>query len=125
MADSQTPPPEEPSGRPSLQELVGEALAQALERLVRRGREEAGRVARTGRQHLAQRQLQRDLDHFWVRLGKTAYHLTRGGEIDHPALRRAMERIDELEAKIDAIRRAGPTGDPEIDDPLARRTPPH
>lgn len=124
MADA-PPPPDEPSGRPSLQELVGEALVQTLERLLRRGREEAGRVARSGRQQLALRQLQKDLDHFWVRLGKTAYHLTRGGEIDHPALRRAMERIDELEAKIDAIRGGAPSDDPECDDPLAPRTPPH
>jgi len=124
MADE--PSPDEPRpGRPSLQELVGEALAEAIERLVRRGREEAGRVARTGRQRLALRQHQKDLDHFWMRLGKTAYHLVKGGEIDHPALRRAMERIDELEARIDEIRRSSPDDASDFDDPLAPRTPPH
>lgn len=125
MAAPESPPPDESEEAPSLQRLLGEALVQSLERLVRRGRAEAGRVAHTGRHRLMQRQLQKDLDHFWARLGKTAYHLVQGGEIDHPALRRAMERIDELERKIDELRSSTAEDDPEVDDPLAPRTPPH
>ncbi len=85
-------------------------------RLMERGRYELSRAASAGRSRLELRQLQRDRDHFWSRLGKEAYHLVQAGEIDHPALRRAMERIDDLEARIkewehDPASRANRTGE--------------
>ncbi len=55
-----------------------------------RGRTELDRAARSGRDRLELRQLNKDLDHFWVRLGKTARRLVEAGEIDHPALRKAI-----------------------------------
>ncbi len=88
--------------RPEL-EVVGDAVAHLVRRFVGRGRQQLERAARSGREQLELRQLRRDLDHFWARLGKTAYHLVQDAEIDHPALRKAMERIDELEARIDEI----------------------
>lgn len=94
--------------------VLADLLTDAVRRLVRRGRLELGRAARSGRTRLEQRQLAKDLDHFWVRLGKTAFRLVEAGEIDHPALRQAMARIEELEAQIDTAR--GPTGGP-IDEP--------
>lgn len=87
----ETPPP------------VADGLAHLLGRLVFRGRQGLGRAARAGRTRLELRQLQRDRDAFWVRIGKTAYHLVQAGEIDHPALRKAMARIDDLEARIAAL----------------------
>ena len=81
-----------------------DVLAAAMRRLVARGRFEVSKAARVGRAQLELRQLQKDLDHFWLRLGKTAYHLVQAGDVDHPALRKAMERIDALEARIDALR---------------------
>jgi hypothetical protein len=96
---------------PAIADLVG----RAVRRLWRRGREEAGRAARTGKTRLELRQLQADLDHFWARLGKTAYHLVNGGELEHPALRKAMQRIDELEARIDSLRKADATAVAEPD----------
>lgn len=98
MSDDERPPREE------VEPVLGDVLSRALRRLLGRGRDELGRAARTGRHRLELRQLQKDLDHFWVRLGKTSYRLVEAGELDHPALRKAMERIDELEAKIDALR---------------------
>ncbi len=94
-----------PSGdEQQLQPILGDLLGRAVKRLVARGRRELGRAARTGRERLELRQAQRDLELFWVRLGKTAVRLVEAGEIDHPALRKAMARIDELEARIDELR---------------------
>jgi len=71
-----------------------------MRRLVERGRFEMEKAANRGRLRLESRQLQRDRDHFWKRLGKEAYHLVEAGEVDHPALRKAMSRIDDLEERI-------------------------
>ncbi|MEZ4237609.1 MAG: hypothetical protein R3F59_15970 [Myxococcota bacterium] len=90
--------PREPGGDAS------DPLGDLVKRFLRRGRAELGRAARTGRAQLERRQLQKDLDHFWVRLGKTAFRLVEAGEIDHPSLRQAMQRIEELEAQIDGLR---------------------
>ncbi len=87
-----------------LQPILGDMLSHAMRRLLRRGRSELSRAAEASRAQLALRRQQADLAHFWVRLGKTAYHLVKAGEIDHPALRKAMRRIDELEGEIDASR---------------------
>ncbi|MEQ1504705.1 MAG: hypothetical protein ABMB14_20870 [Myxococcota bacterium] len=98
------------SGR-VLEPVLGDAVAAVIRRLVRRGRAELGRAARSGRSQLELRQAQKDLDHFWVRLGKTAFRLVEAGEIDHPALRKAIDRIDELESRIDGLRTAPDDGD--------------
>lgn len=92
------------------QALIARMVGDAFRRVLRRGRTEVDRAARIGKHRLELRQAQADLDHFWVRLGKTAYHLVQGGELDHPALRRAMDRIDELERRIDDLRRNPPPG---------------
>ena len=94
--------PNNEADRPELEPL-GDALNRVMRRLVGRSRLELGRAARSSRERLELRQLRRDLDHFWARLGKTSYHLVEAGEIDHPALRKAIARIDELEAKIEAL----------------------
>jgi hypothetical protein len=84
---------------PKLEPQSGNRMVRAVRRMMERGRS-----------GLELRQLNKDLDHFWVRLGKTAYHLVVAGEIDHPALRKAMERIEELEGRIDT-RRGEPKGE--------------
>ena len=94
-----------------LQPLIGDLLTRAVRRLLGRGRSELGRAAKTGRSKLELRQLQKDLDHFWARLGKTSRRLVEAGEIDHPALRKAMDRIDELELQIDRLKSAPPKAD--------------
>ena len=86
-----------------------------LQRASRRGRRELSKGLDAGRQQLALRQARRDLDAFWVRLGKTAYRLSEAGEITHPAVDKAVTRIAELEAEIAALE-AGDTG-PGTEDP--------
>lgn len=96
--------PDESSASTTSPPLLSDAMRRLFERIKRRGRSELHRAAATSRNKLELRQLNKDLDHFWVRLGKTSYHLVQGGELDHPALRKAMARIDELEAKIDTLK---------------------
>lgn len=102
--------PQDDAPRAGLQPLLGDLVTRAVRRIVGRGQRELDRAARTGRTRLELRQLHKDLDLFWVRLGKTTYRLVEAGELDHPALRKAMQRIDELEARIDELR-TGPSTD--------------
>lgn len=90
--------------RPDTPAPLADALTDLLKRALRRGRTEMERAAEGSRRRLEVRQMRKDLDHFWVRLGKTAFRLVEAGEIDHPALRKAMARIDELEHELDALR---------------------
>ena len=79
---------------------ISEAVSSVLGRLIDRTRREFSRAASAGKNRLELRQLERDQEHFWVRLGKEAYHLVEAGEIEHPALRKAMGRIDDLQDRI-------------------------
>ena len=79
---------------------LSQLMGGLLRRFVERGKRRLGRAAERGRTQLERAQVRRDLDHFWARLGKTAYNLVEAGEIDHPALTRAKARIDELEDRI-------------------------
>lgn len=105
-------PSEEPLPAPPDDASVPTLLSQLMRRAARRGRREVARVADAGRQQLEMRQARSDLDAFWVRLGKTAYHLAQAGEIEHPAIDRACTRIDELTAHIDALEAAGAPVEP-------------
>jgi hypothetical protein len=84
-----------------------DAVANLVRAVARRGRDRMRDAASTGRHRLELRQLHKDRDAFWARLGKTAYRLAEAGEIDHPALRKAMERIDELDRAIAAMESSG------------------
>ena len=93
--------PDDPTSDPPVSDLV----SGLFKRAARRGRTELTKAADLGRSQLELRQARRDLQDFWVRLGKTAYRLSEAGELDHPALDRARARIDMLEARIDALER--------------------
>jgi hypothetical protein len=102
---------------PERDSLLPSAMTWLLRRLAERGREGVERVTHESRRRLELRQLRRERDEFWIRLGKTAYHLVEGGEIEHPALRKAMARIDDLEARIRAHEHEGEDAGPSRDDP--------
>ncbi len=93
--------PSDPPGTAS--PPLGEAISTFVGRFLFGGRREIGRAARRSRLRLEVRQLDKDREHFWMRLGKTAYHLVAAGELDHPALRKAIARIDEIDARIGAL----------------------
>jgi hypothetical protein len=95
-------------------EVVGDLLG----RLFRRGRVEAEKAGRQARGRLTLRQLRADRDRMYQKLGKETLLLLEGGELAHPALARAVDRIRELEGRIheeeDGLRSLGldPADDP-------------
>jgi hypothetical protein len=96
MDETNSPPP------------VADAIGMIVRRLMMRGKQRLDQAATSGRLRLEIRQAQKDRDQFWIRLGRTAYSLVQEGEVDHPALRKAMQRIDELESRIKELE-AAPT----------------
>ncbi|MDP2308343.1 MAG: hypothetical protein Q8P18_20150 [Pseudomonadota bacterium] len=121
-ADIFEPAEAPPKGGPAARRLGGdeplaEMFADLVGKLWRRGRVEMERAARKGRERLTLRQLRTDRDRMYQKLGKEARQLLEGGELDHPGLRRGVERIRELEAKLlqaeDDVRAVG--GDPDTD----------
>jgi hypothetical protein len=102
-------PEDDPEGRVQRPDpAIGDLLSQVMRRLARRGRDSLRGAADTGRSRLELRQLQRDRDSFWIRLGKTAYRLQESGELDHPAIEKAMRRIDEIEQRIRDLEAGAP-----------------
>jgi NADPH-dependent glutamate synthase beta subunit-like oxidoreductase len=81
---------------------------ELLGRLMSRGKVELEKAARRGRDQLHLRQLRNDRDVMYQKLGKEARNLLEAGEIEHPGIRKAVERISELEKRLseseDAIR---------------------
>ena len=57
----------------------------------------------SSRDRIAQRQLRKDLDKLYWKLGKEVISLLDAEEIDHPALRERRERI---QAQIKKLRKA-------------------
>jgi hypothetical protein len=102
---------EDESGRTVPEGPLGEAVADLFGKLWRRGRVEVERAARRGRDRLALRQLRTDRDRMYQKLGKETRQLLEAGEIEHPGIRRGVERIMELERKLleaeDALKAAG------------------
>ncbi|MDP2312614.1 MAG: hypothetical protein Q8P41_06885 [Pseudomonadota bacterium] len=104
-----------PERRPGGDEPLVELFTDLMGKLWRRGRVEMEKAARKGRERLELRQLRSDRDRMYQKLGKEARLLLEAGELDHPGLRRGVERIRELEARLleaeDAVRAVG--GDPD------------
>lgn len=95
MTDPQRPDP-----------ALDATLQDAVRRLVDEARTRVVRAAADGRSLLRMRQLQKERDALCVRLGKTAHRLVEAGEIAHPALTKGVERLDALDAELDALREA-------------------
>ena len=95
---------------------LSDVLQDAVRRLVAESRDRIVRAADDGRSLLKVRAMQRDRDALFLRLGKVAYRLVESGEVDHPALRKAMAHVDELDEAIDRLRAEiaseGATGQP-------------
>lgn len=82
---------------------VGEALSALFRVIARRGRQELGRAASQGRVRLDLRQLRRDRDEMYRKLGREARTLYEGGELDHPGIQRGAERIADLDLRISEV----------------------
>lgn len=96
-----------------------DATRELLGRLFERGKVEASRAAKLGREMLLLRQLRIDRDRMYQKLGKEARHLLEGGELSHPGIARAVERIKEIEQRLEehiaSMRKSGvePEAEPE------------
>lgn len=80
-----------------------EALAGLLRVALKRGGKEARKFADSSRVRLDLRQLKRDRDVMYQKLGREVRALVEGGEVVHPGLTRGVERIEELDARIAAV----------------------
>jgi hypothetical protein len=78
-------------------------LRQALWSVANDGAQQLQRAAAEGRRQLELRQAKSDLEAFWSRLGRLTYdHAKSGGDLD-PSLLRAVARIDEMKAHLEAL----------------------
>jgi len=82
---------------------VTDLVSDLARNVARRGRDGLRRRLGSTRVHLERRQLQADREAFWIRLGKTAYRLSEQGEVQHPAIDKAVQRIRELQRELDAL----------------------
>lgn len=94
---------DDPQGPALPQGPLGDVLQDALQKFVHEGRDRILRAADDSRALLRVRQLQRDREAMWTRLGKIAYRLTEAGEVDHPALRKAVDHVDALDREIASL----------------------
>jgi len=87
--------------------VAGVALADALGRVfrvaARRGRAELTRAAVQGRVRFELRQLRRDRQRMFEKLGREVVNLVEGGEVTHPGLVRGAQRIEQLDAQISDV----------------------
>jgi hypothetical protein len=89
--------------KPDRDALLTGLLGTLVRQVADRGRARVGRQLRNTRHQLEVRQLKRDREHFWIRLGKTAYRLVEAGEIEHSALQKAIERIQAIDRQIEEL----------------------
>ena len=75
-------------------------MTSLLKRIAKGGADGIEQLVQNRRVQLEQRAAKRELNQFWIRLGKTAYHLREAGELDHPAISKAAERIKDYQTKL-------------------------
>ncbi len=96
---------------------LADVLQDALRRLLGESQRRLTRAADDGRVMLRVRQVQRDRDALWIRMGKTAYHLMDEGELRHVSLHKVREKIDELDDELRQLRASlRDPADPSFDD---------
>ncbi len=76
------------------------ALGDGLGLLLERGQRELEVAAQTGRSQYELRQLRRDKEVLFTKLGREVRRLVEAGELLHPALGLNCERIQDIDARI-------------------------
>lgn len=82
---------------------LADALGQVMRVVVRRGRAELSRAAAQGRVRIELRQLRKDRQRMFEKLGREVVRLVEGGELSHPGVIRGVERIRRLDVQIAAV----------------------
>lgn len=107
MADDESPRPDSPSPEaPSAgagQPPLGDALGNVLKLVLERGQSRVESVAQDGRLRLELRQLRKDRDAMYRKLGREVRRLLEAGELDHPGVARGVERISGLDERITVL----------------------
>ena len=83
----------------SIPQNANEYLRSLVRNAVAFGSDGIGQLIKVQQSKSEQRSAQKELEHFWLRLGKTAYHLHKDGALEHPAISKAAERIDKLKGE--------------------------
>lgn len=83
-----------------------DALGGLLRGMLVRSRTEVERLASDGRSRLELRQLRKDRQVMYSKLGKEVRALLEAGELDHPGLARGVQRIQGLDDRILRAERA-------------------
>lgn len=120
--EEQPRPPRLESAGGQERSALGDAFAELLRGVLRRGRVEVERAAEGARYRLDLRQLRRDRDVMYQKLGREVRALLEGGELQHPGLARGLARIRELEQRIAEVEESGlrvsePEAGPEQEEP--------
>ncbi len=77
-------------------------LFGSLKDVFAKSRDEVVRSAQLGKVRIDAFQLQRDREHLLQRLGEEAFVLIAGGDLSHPALEKAFQKIQALDAEVEA-----------------------
>lgn len=104
---------DEGGGRSAGATPVGDAVKEMFRVVAQRGREGVERVAADGRVRLELRQLKKDRDALYEKLGREVVRLVEAGEVDHPGLRKGADRVAEILARIERVE-AGFAGGAEV-----------
>ena len=89
-------------GAPAESEIMSKVVGGALRFLLDKGRQGVEWSTSEGKHQMVKRQLLKDRQAMWEKLGREVCALVEGGEVDHPGLLRGAERIQQIEAKIEA-----------------------
>lgn len=97
---------------------VREAFGGLMRAVLGRGKHQVERAAAEGRNRLELRTLRRDRDQMYQKLGSEVRRLHEAGELSHPGVAKGVERLSELDAKIQALEGAsaaasGAEGEPQ------------
>ena len=95
MSDDSNP------GTASTGESLSKVVSGALRFLLNQGLNGFEWSAAEGRNHLEKRQLLRDRQAMWEKLGREVCALVDAGEVDHPGLLRGAESVAQLQARIE------------------------
>ena len=82
---------------------VREAFGGLMRAVLGRGKHQVERAAAEGRNRLELRTLRRDRDQMYQKLGSEVRRLHEAGELSHPGVAKGVERLSELDAKIQAL----------------------
>ena len=81
-------------------EMISDLAKGLLSAVRRKCTDEFQRFARDGRKQLELHSLKKDKHKMYEKIGREVERLIESGDVDHPGLRRGIERIQQLENKI-------------------------